>query len=78
MLATPTWMGQAMKVLVAYERPFWREEGLSGMGLSYAGPVLQFHDASPVAGSSGAAIRLDRRHWRGASTDACRAPSRSS
>ena len=54
MLATPTWMGQAMKVLVTYERPFWREEGLSGMGLSYAGPVLQFHDASPVAGSSGA------------------------
>ena len=54
MRATPTWMGQAMKVVVTYERPFWREHGLSGLGLSYAGPVQQFHDASPMDGASGA------------------------
>ena len=54
LLATPTWMGQAMKVVVTYTQPFWREQGLSGTALSYAGPVQQFHDASPQDGASGA------------------------
>ncbi|MFN2166304.1 MAG: flavin monoamine oxidase family protein, partial [Anaerolineae bacterium] len=54
MRATPTWMGQAMKVVVTYARPFWREQGFSGLGLSYAGPVQQFHDASPMDGAGGA------------------------
>jgi monoamine oxidase len=51
---TQTWMGQAMKTLLVYDRPFWREEGLSGLAVSYAGPVQQFHDASPADGSTGA------------------------
>ncbi len=52
---TPTWMGEAMKVSLVYERPFWRDERLSGMGISYAGPVQQFHDATAEdeASSSG-------------------------
>ncbi|MFT5195569.1 MAG: monoamine oxidase [Cellvibrionaceae bacterium] len=45
---TPTWMGEAMKVSLVYEKPFWREANLSGMAISYAGPVQQFHDASPA------------------------------
>ena len=51
---TQTWMGQAMKTLLVYDRPFWRDRGLSGLGVSYAGPVAQFHDASPPDGSLGA------------------------
>jgi monoamine oxidase len=54
LLATPTWMGRAMKVVITYSEPFWRRRGLSGMGLSYAGPVQQFHDASPRDGAGGA------------------------
>jgi monoamine oxidase len=51
---TQTWMGQAMKALLVYDCPFWREEGLSGLGVSYTGPVQQFHDASPADSSAGA------------------------
>ncbi|MGH7884622.1 MAG: flavin monoamine oxidase family protein, partial [Thermodesulfobacteriota bacterium] len=51
---THTWMGQAMKVVIVYEKPFWRENHLSGMGMSYAGPVQQFHDATPYDEKVGA------------------------
>lgn len=51
---TQTWMGQAMKALLVYDRPFWRDVGLSGLGVSYVGPVAQFHDASPADGAVGA------------------------
>ena len=51
---TPTWMGEAMKVSLVYERPFWRDERLSGMAISYAGPVQQFHDATPADAQLGA------------------------
>ena len=43
-----------MKALLVYDRPFWRDRGLSGLGVSYAGPVAQFHDASPPDGGLGA------------------------
>jgi monoamine oxidase len=46
MAETPTWMGQAMKVLAVYQRPFWRAQGLSGLGLSRFGPVDEFRDAT--------------------------------
>lgn len=48
MQATQTWMGQAMKVVLVYPRPFWREQGLSGLAVSHLGPVGQWHDATPV------------------------------
>lgn len=51
---TPTWMGEAMKVSLVYKRPFWRDERLSGMAVSYAGPVQQFHDATPADETIGA------------------------
>jgi monoamine oxidase len=47
-------MGQAMKVLLVYAQPFWRQQGLSGLGISSFGPVAQFHDASPADGAVGA------------------------
>lgn len=52
MAETPTWMGQAMKVLSVYQRAFWREQGLSGLGLSRFGPVDEFRDATTGDGSS--------------------------
>lgn len=41
---TMTWMGQAMKVMLVYDKPFWREQGLSGFGFSHVGPVNEFRD----------------------------------
>jgi monoamine oxidase len=54
MQSTQTWMGQAMKVLLIYERPFWRQQGISGLSVSAVGPVDQFHDAGPAHGDVGA------------------------
>jgi len=46
----PTWMAPHAKYLAVYPRPFWREQGLSGSGRSYAGPLVEIHDASPPEG----------------------------
>jgi monoamine oxidase len=64
---TQTWMGQAMKALLVYDRPFWRDRGLSGLGVSYGGPVAQFHDASPPDASLGALFGWLGNHSRGRS-----------
>ncbi len=65
MQATPTWMGEAMKVLLVYKRPFWRDKQLSGLAVSYAGPVQQFHDASPQDGVLGALFGWVGNHSSG-------------
>lgn len=44
---TPTWMAAHAKLVIVYDRPFWRENGLSGQGFSYRGPMMEIHDASP-------------------------------
>lgn len=46
----PTWMAPHAKYLAVYPRPFWREQGLSGSGRSYVGPMVEIHDASPPEG----------------------------
>lgn len=46
----PTWMAPHAKYLAVYPRPFWREQGLSGSGRSYVGPMVEIHDASPAEG----------------------------
>ena len=56
MRATPTWMAQTLKVAIGFERPFWREDGLSGFALSHVGPLRELHDA--VAGPDGTAALL--------------------
>lgn len=43
----PTWMGGQAKVVAVYDRPFWREDALSGQVTSWAGPLQEIHDASP-------------------------------
>lgn len=46
----PTWMAGQAKAVAVYERPFWREDGLSGQVTSWAGPLQEIHDASPHKG----------------------------
>jgi monoamine oxidase len=50
--ATPTWMAPHAKYLALYERPFWREQGLSGEARSLLGPLGEIHDASLPEGSA--------------------------
>ena len=52
--ATPTWMAGHAKFFALYERPFWRDAGLSGDGISRRGPLMEIHDASPAEPGCGA------------------------
>lgn len=44
----PTWMAGQAKFVAVYNRPFWRENGLSGDAMSRHGPLSEIHDASPA------------------------------
>ncbi|GGL74594.1 putative flavin-containing monoamine oxidase AofH [Deinococcus aerolatus] len=46
-------MGAVIKFMAVYERPFWREAGLSGMAISDSGPVAVTLDNSPPQGHPG-------------------------
>lgn len=50
----PTWMGSMAKFVAVYERPFWRDAGLSGDAMSRHGPMVEIHDASAMGGTPGA------------------------
>lgn len=50
--AIPTWMAGHAKVVAVYERPFWRERGLSGHAFSHVGPAMEIHDASQPDGAA--------------------------
>jgi monoamine oxidase len=43
---TPTWMGSVQKVLIEYDKKFWRENNLSGFVYSPLGPLREIHDIS--------------------------------
>ena len=45
-----TWMAGQAKAVAVYDRPFWREDGLSGDAMSRCGPMVEIHDASPARG----------------------------
>ncbi len=51
MTATPTWMGRALKAIAVYDRPFWRDDGSSGLAFSTVGPLIEVHDACSADGS---------------------------
>jgi len=51
LLSKPTWMGGQAKAIAVYDRPFWREQGFSGLVTSWAGPLQEIHDASPATGA---------------------------
>jgi monoamine oxidase len=44
----PTWMSGHCKIVFIYEKPFWREQGLSGEVFSHHGPLSEIYDATPV------------------------------
>jgi monoamine oxidase len=46
-------MGQLMKCDAVYDRPFWREAGLNGFGISDSGAVRVAFDNCPAAGEPG-------------------------
>ena len=50
--ATPTWMAPHAKVFALYDKPFWREAGLSGTAQSMAGPLVEIHDATTASGQA--------------------------
>jgi len=54
MRAIPTWMAGHAKVIAVYDRPFWRDNNLSGDAVSHHGPLVQIHDASPYDLKQGA------------------------
>lgn len=41
---THTWMSNAMKVGLLYNRPFWRDKGLSGSVIGQVGPIIELYD----------------------------------
>jgi len=48
--ATPTWMAGQAKAIAVYDAPFWREQGQSGFGIIWIGPLQEIHDATPIEG----------------------------
>ena len=44
----PTWMSTQAKAVAIYEKPFWRDEGLSGRIASRFGPLAEVHDHTAV------------------------------
>jgi monoamine oxidase len=51
LVSKPTWMAGQAKAIAIYDRPFWRESGLSGFATSWVGPLQEIHDASLETGS---------------------------
>lgn len=57
--------GTVWKCMAVYDEPFWRASGLSGWGLSDAGPVRLTYDNSPPDGSPGVLLGfLEADHAR--------------
>ena len=50
--STPTWMAPHAKCVAVYDRPFWREAGLSGTAQSFVGPMGEIHDATTASGKA--------------------------
>lgn len=48
--AAATWMAPHAKFFAIYDRPFWREAGLSGTAQSMIGPMPEIHDATTAGG----------------------------
>jgi monoamine oxidase len=49
---TPTWMAPHAKFVAVYDRPFWRDTGLSGAARSQVGPLVEIHDATTADGQA--------------------------
>jgi monoamine oxidase len=66
-------MGSVIKYLVAYEKPFWREQGLNGMTWSDLPPSAAICDVSPPEGKPGILVGFFEAHnalkWTGRSIE---------
>ncbi|MBL4799115.1 MAG: FAD-dependent oxidoreductase [Oleispira sp.] len=51
-----TWMSAQAKFVAVYDKPFWRDAGLSGQGFSRVGPMVEINDACGGAEESPAAL----------------------
>lgn len=51
-LGIPTWMAPHAKLVAVYDRPFWRDVGLSGTAQSQIGPLVEIHDATTSDGKA--------------------------
>lgn len=49
---TATWMAPHAKYVAVFDKPFWREQGLSGEARSACGPMAEVHDACAPGGSA--------------------------
>ena len=49
---TDTWMAPHAKYIAVFDRPFWRDQGLSGEARSAVGPMVEIHDASAMDGKA--------------------------
>lgn len=49
---TATWMAPHAKFFAVYDRPFWRDAGLSGTAQSFVGPLGEIHDATTASGKA--------------------------
>lgn len=49
--AVPTWMATQAKMVIVYEKAFWREQNLSGEAMSQCGPLREITDACSDDGS---------------------------
>jgi monoamine oxidase len=54
MRRTPTWMSTHAKAVALYEKPFWRDDGLSGRVASRTGPLVEVHDHTGADNTLGA------------------------
>jgi monoamine oxidase len=48
MRGMPTWMSTQAKAVAIYDKPFWRDDGLSGRIVSRIGPLAEVHDHTGV------------------------------
>jgi monoamine oxidase len=66
---TATWMAPHAKFFALYDRPFWREAGLSGTAQSFVGPLFEIHDATTASGKAAllgfVGVDADRRSSMG-------------
>ncbi|MFK7886188.1 MAG: flavin monoamine oxidase family protein [Gammaproteobacteria bacterium] len=44
----PTWMAAQAKIIAVYDKPFWRDNGLSGAAASHIGPLVETADQSDI------------------------------
>ncbi len=66
--STSVWMGGITKAVAVYDRPFWRDTGLSGSAVSYTGPFREFHDHSGPEGSPAALFAFAPSRWPSTAT----------